>query len=155
MKSIWVFLSIIFLTSCAFESPPSGESTLKPRTESENQAITDAWFPIKNQECQAIVDAFGLMRLASMDAERYLATGDTVAAKQTIDTASEIVLERLSSLISSTTDESIRLYTLKSLPIFSQLSSYLTQEEGNFDDQLKFLEKWAELTGEIPSGCKS
>jgi hypothetical protein len=155
MKIVTLLLSAVLLTSCAIENSKPTDNDLKPRTESENQAITDGWYPIKSEECQLFVDAYGLLGLALKESQEQTLSGNYEGAKESVEIAGSLIFERLSQLALTTSDESIREYATEALPLYQQVSSMFSVDNENFDAQLDFMDKFAQLTGEIPSGCKS
>jgi hypothetical protein len=56
-----ITLSILVLSGCTFVPADEGA---RVRTIEENNAITDAWYPIQSKECQLLVDSFGLVGVA-------------------------------------------------------------------------------------------
>lgn len=144
--------SLIALSACSFES---NKSELRPRTELENQAINDLWYPIKNDECQLIVDGFNLVRLAlgNGDFQYLLSNSDKI--KIQLRTTGDVVSSRFLELAKNTADKSIREYVLEAVPIFAKLQNLTLVDLDDFENTLEYLEEWATLTEKVPDGCKS
>jgi hypothetical protein len=69
-KFVGILLLSFVLSACTFVPVEEG---LRPRTAEENNAITDSWYPIQSEECQLLVDSFGLVTAAVGNVEsQYL-----------------------------------------------------------------------------------
>ena len=85
-----VYISVSpLLSSCSVQS---STDELKPRTVEENQAITDSWYPIKNDECQIFVDAFGLAQTALGSNDSGYLFENMEEIRQRIKQSSEVIV---------------------------------------------------------------
>jgi hypothetical protein len=57
-KYVQACLFLIILPILVGCSSTPGDSNLKPRTTAEDDAIRNSWYPIKNKECQLLVDKY-------------------------------------------------------------------------------------------------
>jgi hypothetical protein len=142
----------IFLTACSFEPQ---DSELRPRTEQENKAITDAWYPIKSEECQLIVDGFSLVTLAMGNGNEKYMLENADEIQQQLELTGDIVSKKFLELAKTTEEESIRDYLLEAVPLFAKLRNLLPSDSEDFETSLTYLEDWAALTGKVPDACKS
>ena len=140
------------LGACSFEEQDSG---LKPRTEAENQAITDSWYPVKSQECQLILDAFGLVTLALGNGNENFVLANSDKVQEQLKITGNVVSKTFLELASNTNEASIRDYVLEAIPLFAKLDNLLPSDSADFDVSLAYLENWASLTGKVPDACKS
>jgi hypothetical protein len=152
IKLIISILITLALTSCTFKS---ADESARPRTAEENTAITNSWLPIQSEECQLLVDSFGLVKVAigSDDGQYLLDNFDKIKSNLTI--TGEIVSSRLLELSQSTLEPSIREYALEAIPFFAQLGNLIADDSEDFSFQLEYLDQMSELTGKVPDACKS
>ena len=142
----------VFLNACSYEPEDTG---LKPRTEQENNSITDAWYPIKSEECQLIVDGFGLVTLAMGNGDEKYLLNNADEIQEQLEITGDVVSKKFLELAKTTDEESIRDYVLEAVPLFAKLSNLLPFDSEDFDASLAYLEDWAALTGKVPNACKS
>jgi hypothetical protein len=141
-----------FLTACTISTQEEG---LKIRTQAENEALVDSWYPIQSEECQLLVDSFGLISVAMGNGEMDYLMKNADEVKKDLLSTSIIVPPVLLELAQTTNEPSIKEYALEAIPIFTQLTDTLDKELNDFDTELGFLEKLANLTGRVPDACKS
>lgn len=151
-KLIGSLLLLFTLSACSFVPIEDG---LRPRTAEENNAITDSWYPIQSDECQLLVDSFGLVSAAigNIDSQYLLENMDEI--KSNLEMTGALVAPKLYELSQTTTESSIKSYALEAVPIFSQLGNLITDEAGEPSYQLDFLERLSKLTGKVPDACAS
>lgn len=140
------------LSACSFEEQDSG---LKPRTEAENQAITDSWYPVKSEECQVILDAFGLVTLAMGNGDEKFLLDNPDKVQEQLEVTGSVVSKKFLELASNTKEASIRDFVLEAIPLFAKLDNLLPSDSEDFDASLAYLEDWAALTSKVPDACKS
>ena len=147
-----ITLSILVLSGCTFVPADEGA---RIRSSEENNAITDAWYPIQSQECQLLVDSFGLVGAAigSSDTQNLVENMDEI--KQNLEMTGEIVTRKLIDLSMTTTESSIREYAIEAIPFFSQLGSLVGGDSVQSEFQIDYLNRMYELTGKVPDACKS
>ena len=147
-----ITLSILVLSGCTFVPADEGA---RVRTIEENNAITDAWYPIQSKECQLLVDSFGLVGVAigSSDTQHLVENMDEI--KQNLEMTGEIVTSKLIELTMTTTESSIREYAIEAIPFFSQLGSLIAVDASQSEFQIDYLNRMYELTGKVPDACKS
>jgi len=155
MKSrIALGLAVVFLlTSCSATST-SDDSSLRPRTLAENEAIRNSWYPIKSPECQLLVDSMNLIGAAiGGDELQYLAENmDEI--KRNLEQAGRVTAAKVLELSLSTVEPSIRDWALEAVPIFASVSSMIIEDLGDTTGQIEFLTKLQKLTGKVPDACK-
>ena len=147
-----ITLSILVLSGCTLV--PSDEGA-RLRTSEENNAITDAWYPIQSKECQLLVDSFGLIGAAigSPDNQNLLQNMDEI--KQNLERTGEVVTRKLIELSMTTAESSIREYAIEAIPFFSQLGSLISDDSIQSEFQIDYLNRMQKLTGKVPDACKS
>jgi hypothetical protein len=144
--------SALSLTAC---SPVSSDDGIKLRTQSENDAIRNSWFPIQSEECQLLVDSLGLVSAAIGNIETDYLIENMSEIDSNLEETSRIVVPRLLELSQNTKEQSIRAYALEAIPIFSRLDELVLDEIDGAATQIGLLSKMAELTGRVPDACKS
>lgn len=152
MKLIATFLGLLILTACTVIPAEEGA---RPRTVEENNAITDSWYPIQSEECQLLVDSFGLILAAigNDDGQYLLDNMDEI--KSNLKMTGEIVAPRLYDLSQTTLEPSIKQYALEMIPLFVQLEGMIANDSGDTLFQVELTEKMSELLGKVPDACKS
>lgn len=145
-------LLMLFLSACTFVSSEDG---LRQRSVEENNAITDSWYPIQSEECQLLVDSFGLVSAAvgNVDSKYLLENMDQI--KSNLEMTGLMVTPMLYDLSQTTLEPSIKAYALEAIPIFSQLSKLIVDDGGETTNQVDFLQRLSNLTGKVPDACKS
>jgi hypothetical protein len=152
IKIIVFILSMFTLTACTFV--PADESP-RPRTAEENNQITDSWYPVQSQECQLLVDSFGLVTAAigSIDDQNLLENMDEINSN--LELTGRIVSQKLLELSQSTLEPSIREYALEAIPVFVQIGGLINEDSGDYSSVTDFINKLYVLTGKVPDACKS
>ena len=147
-----ITLSILVLSGCTFVPAEEGA---RVRTSEENNAITDAWYPIQSEECQLLVSSFGLVGAAigSPDTQHLVENMDEI--KQNLEITGKIVTRELIDLSMTTTESSIREYAIEAIPFFSKLGSLIGGDSAQTELEVKYLNIMYELTGKVPDACKS
>ena len=152
IRLIAITLSISALSACTFVPADEGA---RIRTAEENNAITDAWYPIQSKECQLLVDSFGLVgaSIGSPDTQNLIENMDEI--KRNLEVTGEIVSRKLIDLSLTTTEPSIREYAIEAIPFFSKLGSLIADDSSQATFQVDYLNRMYELTGKVPDACKS
>ena len=152
MKFLVANLCVLVLSACTLVPAEEG---LRPRSAEENNAITDSWYPIQSQECQVLVDSFGLISAAvgSLDSQSLLENMDQI--KSNLEMTSLLVTPKLYDLSQTTLEPSIKEYALEAIPLFSQLGDLIADEVGETSSQIDFFQSLSNLTGKVPDACKS
>jgi hypothetical protein len=151
-KFVTMFAIATSLTGCS-SSAESG--ALKPRTEKENQAIYDSWYPIKNEECQLIADSFSLIGSAIGSGEIDYLSQNMDEINERLRLGGDLASASLLDLSQKTIDDSIRAYTLEAVPILARIGDLIAEDSTDFGMQLDYLQDFMDLTGRVPNGCKS
>lgn len=151
-KLLGILLLSIALSACTFVPAEEG---LRPRTTEENNAITDSWYPIQSEECQLLVDSFGLITAAIGNVESQKLLENMERIKSDLEMTGLIVTPKLYDLSETTLEPSIKAYALEAIPIFSQLGGIIVDEAGEPLFDMDFLNRFSELTGKVPDACKS
>ena len=151
-KLLGIILLSFALSACTFVPVEEG---LRPRTAEENNAITDSWYPIQSDECQLLVDSFGLIAAAigSIESQNLLENMERI--KSNLEMTGLMVTPKLYDLSKTTLEPSIKAYALEAIPIFSQLGGIIVDEAGEPSYDMDFLNRMNELTGKVPDACKS
>ena len=151
-KLLGILMLIFALSACTFVPVEEG---LRPRTAEENNAITDSWYPIQSEECQLLVDSFGLITAAigNIDSQSLLANMDQI--KSNLEMTGLMVTPKLYDLSETTLEPSIKAYALEAIPVFVQLGSLILDEADEPSYNMDFLNRMSEITGKIPDACKS
>lgn len=147
-----LFAFLPLLVACAIAPQEEGA---KLRTAEEDEALIDAWYPIQSEECQLLVDSFGLIAAAIGSAEMEYQINNLDEIKKNLVSASKIVPPVLLELAQTTNEPSIREYALEAIPIFAQIGDAVVEDSSEFGGSLAFFEKMAKLTGKVPDACKS
>lgn len=151
-KLLCIVLLSFALSACTLVPAEEG---LRPRSAEENNAITDSWYPIQSQECQLLVDSFGLITAAigNIDSQSLLANMDQI--KNNLEMTGLMVTPKLYDLSQTTLEPSIKAYALEAIPLFSQLGGVIADEASELPYDMEFLNRLSELTGKVPDACKS
>jgi len=149
---VGILLLSFVLSACTFVPVEEG---LRPRTAEENNAITDSWLPIQSEECQLLVDSFGLVTAAVGNVESQYLLDNMDQIKRNLEMTGLTVTPILYELSQTTLEPSIKAYALEAIPIFSQLGDLIADETGESSLQVEFLNRLSELTGKVPDACKS
>jgi len=154
MKSFIAVLvtSTLFLTGCSAVSSDDG---IKLRSESENSAIRNSWYPIQSKECQLLVDSLSLVSIAIGSIETDYLLENMEKINSNLEETGMLVVPRLIELSQNTSEQSIRDYALEAIPVFSRLDELISEDTGGASGQIEFLSKMADLTGKVPDACKS
>lgn len=147
-----LFIVLPILVSC---SSPSDDMSLRPRTLAEEEAITNAWYPIANQECQLLVDSLNLIGAAIGSTDLQHISDNMDEIKRNLEQVGKIASVRVLELSLATTEPSIRDYAIEAVPVFASLSSILAENSEDFTVQLNYLTKLRKLTDRVPDACKS
>ncbi len=147
------FLIILpLLVGC---SSPSDDSSLRPRTLAEEEAITNSWYPIANQECQLLVDSLNLIGAAIGGTDIQYLSDNMEEIKRNLEQVGKIVSVRVLELSLATTEPSIRDYAIEAVPVFASLGSIIAEDSEDFTAQMNYLTKLRKLTDRVPDACKS
>jgi hypothetical protein len=151
-KLFGILMLSFALSSCTFVPAEEG---LRPRTSEENNAINDSWYPIQSEECQLLVDSFGLVATAvgNLDSQYMLENMEQI--KSNLELTGLMVTPKLFELSQTTLEPSIKAYALEAIPLFSQLGDVIADESSESSDQIDFLQRLSNLTGKVPDACKS
>lgn len=154
MKSFIAVLvtSTLSLTGCSAVSSDYG---IKLRSESENSAIRNSWYPIQSKECQLLVDSLSLVSIAIGSIETDYLLENMEKINSNLEETGKLVVPRLLELSQNTAEQSIRDYALEAIPVFSRLDELISEDTGGASGQIEFLSKMADLTGKVPNACKS
>ncbi len=144
--------SALTLTACSVVASDDG---IKPRTQSENDAIRNSWYPIQSEECQLLVDSLGLVSVAIGNIQTDYLIENMSEIDSNLEETSRIVVPRLLELSQNTMEQSIRAFALEAIPVFSRLDELVSDEIDGAATQIELLSSMAELTGKVPDACKS
>lgn len=144
--------STLSLTGCSAVSSDDG---IKLRSESENSAIRDSWYPIQSKECQLLVDSLSLVSIAIGSIETDYLLENMEKINSNLEETGKLVVPRLLELSQNTVEQSIRDYAREAIPVFSRLDELVSEDTGGASGQIEFLSKMADLTGKVPDACKS
>lgn len=144
--------STLSLTGCSAVSSDDG---IKLRSESENSAIRDSWYPIQSKECQLLVDSLSLVSIAIGSIETDYLLENMEKINSNLEETGKLVVPRLLELSQNTVEQSIRDYAREAIPVFSRLAELVSEDTGGASGQIEFLSKMADLTGKVPDACKS
>ena len=145
-------LVLLTLAGC---SSPSDNSSLRPRTQAEEEAITNSWYPIANEECQLLVDSLNLIGAAIGSTDLQYLSDNMEEIKRNLEQVGKIVSVRVLELSLATTESSIRDYSIEAVPVFASLGSILAEDSEDFTAQMNYLTKLRKLTDRVPDACKS
>jgi hypothetical protein len=145
-------ISLIVISGC---SAPSDDSSLRPRTLAEEEAITNSWYPIANQECQLLVDSLNLIGAAIGSTDLQHLSDNMEEIKRNLEQVGKIASVRVLELSLATTEPSIRDYAIEAVPVFASLGSVLAEDSEDFTAQMNYLTKLRKLTDRVPDACKS
>ncbi len=145
-------MSLFLVSGC---SVTSDDSSLRPRTLAQEEAIRNSWYPIKNKECQLLVDSLNLIGAAigSTDLE-YLA-GNMEEIKNNLEQAGQITSIKVLELSLTTKEPTIKEWALDAVPIFASVSSWIIEDLNDTTSQMENLVKFRDLTDRVPDACKS
>ena len=154
-KYVKVYSVLIILPILASCASTSEDSNLKPRTTAEEDAIRNSWYPIKNKECQLLVDSLNLIGAAigSSDLQNLASNMDEI--KRNLEQAGQITSMKVLELSLTTSEPSIREWVLDAVPVFASLGSIIATDSEDFTSQMAFLTKLRNLTDKVPDACKS
>jgi len=147
-----IFIILPILVSCA---STSGDSSLKPRTTAEEEAIYNSWYPIKNKECQLLVDSLNLIGAAIGGNDLQYLAGNMEKIKRSLEQAGQITSIKVLELSLTTQEPSIKEWALEAVPIFASASSMITENLDDTAAQIEYLSKFRNLTDRVPDACKS
>jgi hypothetical protein len=136
-------------------SSTSGDSNLKPRTTAEEDAIRNSWYPIKNKECQLLVDSLNLIGAAIGSSDLEYLAGSMEEIKRNLEQAGQITSIKVLELSLTTKEPSIREWALDAVPIFASVSSWIIEDLNDSTSQMKNLIEFRNLTDRVPDACKS
>jgi len=145
-------ISLIVISGC---STPSDDSSLRPRTLAEEEAITNSWYPIANQECQLLVDSLNLIGAAIGSTDLQHLSDNMEEIKRNLEQVGKITSVRILELSLATTEPSIREYAIEAVPVFASLGSIIAEDSEDFTAQMNYLTKLRKLTDRVPDACKS
>lgn len=154
-KKLVGIMSALVILSLIVGCGSQDQKDLRPRTQEENEAIHNSWYPVKSEECQVLVDSFILMSAAiGNDDIQYLAANlDQI--KQNLIEAGKINSARLLELANTTQDVSIRNWALEAVPTFANLQIINSGSEEQMLDLNDYLLGLSKLVEDVPSGCRS
>lgn len=151
-KFVGILLLSFALSACTFVPVEEG---LRPRTTEENNVITDSWYPIQSEECQLLVDSFGLVTAAIGNVESQYLLENMDQIKSNLEMTGLMVTPKLIDLSQTTLEPSIKAYALEAIPLFSRLGDLIADKSGESTNQIDFLQRLSDLTGKVPDACKS
>ena len=143
---------MILIPGC---STTSENSSLKPRTTAEEDAIHNSWHPIKNKECQLLVDSLNLIGAAIGSSDLQHLASNMEEIKRNLEQAGQITSMKVLELSLTTSEPSIREWALDAVPVFASLGSIIATDSEDFTSQMAFLTKLRNLTDKVPDACKS
>lgn len=152
ITSILLTISLILIPGC---STTSENSSLKPRTTAEEDAIHNSWYPIKNKECQLLVDSLNLIGAAIGSSDLQNLASNMEEIKRNLEQAGQITSMKVLELSLTTSEPSIREWALDAVPVFASLGSIIATDSEDFTSQMAFLTKLRNLTDKVPDACKS
>ena len=148
-----LFLMILpILVGC---SSTPGDSNLKPRTTAEEDAIRNSWYPIKNKECQLLVDSLNLIGAAIGSSDLEYLADSMEEIKRNLEQAGQITSIKVLELSLTTKEPSIREWALDAVPIFASVSTWIIEDLNDTTSQMENLVKFRDLTDRVPDACKS
>jgi hypothetical protein len=136
-------------------SSTPGDSNLKPRTTAEEDAIRNSWYPIKNKECQLLVDSLNLIGAAIGSSDLEYLADSMEEIKRNLEQAGQITSIKVLELSLTTKEPSIREWALDAVPIFASASSWIIEDLNDSTSQMKNLIEFRNLTDRVPDACKS
>ena len=151
ITSILLTISLILIPGC---STTSENSSLKPRTTAEEDAIHNSWYPIKNKECQLLVDSLNLIGAAIGSNELQYLADNMEEIKRNLEQAGQITSMKVLELSLTTSEPSIREWALDAVPIFASTSSWIIEDLDDTTSQMEHLIKFRNLTDRVPDACK-
>ena len=152
ITSFLLTISLILIPGC---STTSENSSLKPRTTAEEDAIHNSWYPIKNKECQLLVDSLNLIGAAIGSSDLQNLASNMEEIKRNLEQAGQITSMKVLELSLTTSEPSIREWALDAVPVFASLGSIIATDSEDFTSQMAFLTKLRNLTDKVPDACKS
>jgi hypothetical protein len=152
ITSFLLTISLILIPGC---STTSEDSNLKPRTTAEEDAIYNSWYPIKNKECQLLVDSLNLIRVAIGSNDLQYLAGNMEEIKRNLEQAGQLTSIKVLELSLTTKEPSIKEWALDAVPIFASASSWIIEDLNDTTSQMKNLIKFRNLTDSVPDACKS
>ena len=152
ITSFLLTISLILIPGC---STTSEDSNLKPRTTAEEDAIYNSWYPIKNKECQLLVDSLNLIRVAIGSNDLQYLAGNMEEIKRNLEQAGQLTSIKVLELSLTTKEPSIKEWALDAVPIFASASSWIIEDLNDTTSQMKNLIKFRNLTDRVPDACKS
>lgn len=152
ITSILLTISLILIPGC---SNTSEDSSLKPRTTAEEEAIYNAWYPIKNEECQLLVDSLNLIGTAIGSTDLQYLADNMEEIKRNLNQVGQITSMKVLELSLTTTEPSIREYSLEAVPVFASLGSIIADSSEDFTSQTAYLYKLRAITDKVPDACQS
>jgi hypothetical protein len=154
-KYVQACLFLIILPILVGCSSTPGDSNLKPRTAAEDDAIHNSWYPIKNKECQLLVDSLNLIGAAIGSSDLEYLADSMEEIKRNLEQAGQITSIKVLELSLTTTEPSIREYAIEAVPVFASLGSIIAEDSEDFTAQMNYLTKLRKLTDRVPDACKS
>lgn len=151
ITSFLLTISLILIPGC---STTSENSSLKPRTTAEEDAIRNSWYPIKNKECQLLVDSLNLIGAAIGNNELQYLADNMEEIKRNLEQAGQITSMKVLELSLTTSEPSIREWALEAVPIFASTSSWIIEDLDDATSQMENLIKFRNLTDKVPDACK-
>ena len=152
ITSFLLTISLILIPGC---STTSENSSLKPRTTAEEDAIHNSWYPIKNKECQLLVDSLNLIGAAIGSSDLQNLASNMEEIKRNLEQTGQITSMKVLELSLTTSEPSIREWALDAVPVFASLGSIIATDSEDFTSQMAFLTKLRNLTDKVPDACKS
>jgi len=154
-KYVQACLFLIILPISVGCSSTPGDSNLKPRTAAEDDAIRNSWYPIKNKECQLLVDSLNLIGAAIGSSDLEYLADSMEEIKRNLEQAGQITSIKVLELSLTTKEPSIREWALDAVPIFASASSWIIEDLNDSTSQMKNLIEFRNLTDRVPDACKS
>jgi hypothetical protein len=151
ITSFLLTISLILIPGC---STTSENSSLKPRSIAEEDAIHNSWYPVKNKECQLLVDSLNLIGAAIGSNELQYLADNMEEIKRNLEQAGQITSMKVLELSLTTSEPSIREWALDAVPIFASTSSWIIEDLDDTTSQMEHLIKFRNLTDRVPDACK-
>jgi hypothetical protein len=150
--SFFISISLFLVSGC---SVTSDDSSLRPRTLAQEEAIRNSWYPIKNKECQLLVDSLNLIGAAIGNTDLEYLAGNMEEIKSNLEQAGQITSIKVLELSLTTKEPTIKEWALDAVPIFASVSTWIIEDLNDTTSQMENLVKFRDLTDRVPDACKS
>jgi hypothetical protein len=149
-----ILVCLIIITGCGNTNELYN---LRPKSVEEQQTIRDSWFPVKSFECQLIVDSFSLLTAAVGNDSLENLSQNMDQIEERLDSAGRATSTALLNLANTTSEESIRAWALKAVPIFSGFGDLIVSDVNSLasEEMLQYLSDLSKLVEDVPYACRS